>query len=221
MLDDAVAAFRQLSRQPDGPWLVQLSDGRRIEAVVLLQQFHRRAREELGGRDPETDALLSLWEETLAALAADPETLVGRVDWITKRWLLQQFCDREKIPWSDPWLKSQDLEYHQIDPARSLGLAVARTPPPWEITPPDAARAALQPPANTRACARSRVMRLLQSEPCSYYIDWEIIGVDGGDALHLLNPFDPSPKDAENWMQLLTQPSPRPPLPSGKPNGLL
>ena len=221
MLDDAVAAFRQLSRQPDGPWLAHLSDGRRVEAVVLLQQFHCRAREELGGRDPETDVLLALWEDTLAALAADTERLVGRVDWITKRWLLQQFCDREQISWSDPWLKSQDLEYHQIDPARSLGLAVARTPPPWEIPPPDAARAALQAPANTRAFARSRVMRLLQNEPCSYYIDWEIIGVEGGDALHLLNPFDPNPKDAEKWMQFLTQPSVRPPLAARRTNGIL
>ena len=109
ILDDPVAAFRQLSRQPDGPWLARLSDGRCVEAVVLLQQFHRAARQELAGRDPETDMLLVLWEETLAALAADPAALVGRVDWITKRWLLQLFCDREEISWSDPWLKSQDL----------------------------------------------------------------------------------------------------------------
>ena len=102
MLDDPVAAFRQLSHQPGGPWLVQLSDGRCVDAVLLLQQFHRAARQELGGRDAETDALLSLWGETLAALATEPESLVGRVDWITKRWLLQQFCDREKIPGAIP-----------------------------------------------------------------------------------------------------------------------
>jgi proteasome accessory factor A len=210
ILDNAVATFRQLSHQADGPWLARLADGRCVDAVVLLQQFQRTARAELGGRDPETDALLALWEETLAALAADPETLAGRVDWITKRWLLQKFCDQEKISWNDPWLKSQDLEYHQIDPARSLGLALARTPPPWRIAPQDAARAIAQPPANTRACVRSRVMRLLQNEPCSYYLDWEIVGIEGGHALHLLNPFDPDPKEAERWMQFLTQPSSSP-----------
>jgi len=214
ILDNAVATFRQLSHQAGGPWLARLADGRCVDAVVLLQQFQRTARAELGGRDPETDALLALWEETLAALAADPETLAGRVDWITKRWLLQKFCDQEKISWNDPWLKSQDLEYHQIDPARSLGLALARTPPPWQIAPQDAARAIAQPPANTRACVRSRVMRLLQKEPCSYYLDWEIVGIEGGHALHLLNPFDPDPKEAERWMQFLTQPSPSPPGPA-------
>jgi proteasome accessory factor A len=203
ILDNAVAAFRQLSRQPDGPWLVRLADGRCVEAVALLRQFQRAAHRELGGRDPETDLLLAVWEETLDALAADPAALAGRVDWITKRWLLQQFCDREKISWSHPWLKSQDLEYHQVDPARSLGLATARTPPLWEIRSEDAARAAVEAPANTRAHARSRVMRLLQKEPCAYYIDWEIIGIEGCQALLLPNPFDPNPKEAEKWMHFL------------------
>jgi proteasome accessory factor A len=209
MLDDAVAAFRLLSHQADGPWLVRLADGRCLEAVFLLRQFHNAARAELGGRDPETDFLLAVWDETLAALVSAPESLVGRVDWITKRWLLQQFCDQEKISWNDPWLKSQDLEYHQIEPARSLGLALARTPAPWQISPQEAAAAILQAPANTRAAVRSRVMHLLQDESCSYYLDWEIVGVEGGHALHLLNPFDPSPKEAEKWMQILSQPASR------------
>jgi proteasome accessory factor A len=205
MLDDAVAAFRLLSHQADGPWLVRLADGRWLEAVFLLRQFHNAARAELGGRDPETDFLLAVWDQTLAALVSAPESLAGRVDWITKRWLLQQFCDQEKISWNDPWLKSQDLEYHQIEPARSLGLALARTPAPWQISPQDAAGAILQAPANTRAAVRSRVMHLLQDESCSYYLDWEIVGVEGGHALHLLNPFDPSPKEADKWMQTLSQ----------------
>ena len=36
MLDDAVAAFRLLSHQTEGPWLVRLADGRCLEAVFLL-----------------------------------------------------------------------------------------------------------------------------------------------------------------------------------------
>ena len=124
ILDDAVAAFRRLSRQPDGPWLVRLADGRCVEAVGPAPAVPPRgAPRNWAGAIPKPTLLLSLWEETLAALAADPEALVGRVDWITKRWLLQQFCDHEKISWSHPWLKSLDLEYHQADPARSLGLA--------------------------------------------------------------------------------------------------
>jgi proteasome accessory factor A len=203
MIEDAVGAFRRLSRQPDGPWLVRLSDGRCVEAVAMLQEFERAARKELGGRDAETDQLLEVWKETLEALGENPASLAGRVDWITKRWLLQEFCDREKLSWSDGWLKSQDLEYHQVDPARSLGLAAAQTPAAWEAGNENAAQAALEAPANTRASARARVMRLLREEPCSYYIDWEIIGVEGSQALLLPDPFDASPKGVEKWVRFL------------------
>jgi proteasome accessory factor A len=205
VLADAVAAFRNLSHQPDGPWLVQLADGHCAEAVTILFEYQRAAKAELQGRDAETDALISIWSDVLEALATDPELLVGKVDWITKRWLLRQFCEQEGISWSHPWLKSQDLEYHQIDPARSLGLALARNPPGWEIPHKEITQAALSAPSNTRAAVRSQAMHLLKSEGCQYYIDWEIIGAEGGNSLHMLNPFDVGSKDAETWIHLLNE----------------
>ncbi|MGA2748721.1 MAG: proteasome accessory factor PafA2 family protein [Verrucomicrobiota bacterium] len=205
VLADAVAAFRNLSHQPDGPWRVQLADGRCADALHLLFQYQRAAQAELHGRDAETDLLLSVWSDALNALATDPEALVGKVDWITKRWLLQQFCEQEDISWNHPWLKSQDLEYHHIDPARSLGLALAQSPLGWDIPRKEATQAASQPPANTRAAVRSQAMRLLKDQHCTYYIDWEIIGAEGGNSLHLLNPFDAGCKDAQGWVDLLTE----------------
>jgi proteasome accessory factor A len=138
-------------------------------------------------------------------LAIDPELLVGKVDWISKRWLLRQFCEQEKISWSHPWLKSQDLEYHQIDPVRSLGLALAQNPPGWDIPHKEITQAASQAPSNTRATVRSQAMHLLKNEGCAYYIDWEIIGAEGGNSLHMLNPFDTGSKDAETWIHLLNE----------------
>src|ERR1700677_69201 len=203
VLADAVAAFRNLSHQPDGPWLVQLSDGRCADAINLLAEYQQTAQAELKGRDAETDSLLAAWSDTLNSLASDPPALVGKVDWITKRWLLQQFLEHEKISWSHPWLKSQDLEYHQIDPARSLGLALAQSPPEWEIPPREILPSATHPPPNTRAAVRSQAMPLLKDEGCQYYIDWEIIGAEGGNSLHMLNPLDAGARDAETWFHLL------------------
>ncbi|HEX3719570.1 MAG TPA: proteasome accessory factor PafA2 family protein [Verrucomicrobiae bacterium] len=203
VLADAVAAFRNLSHQPDGPWMVSLADGRCADAVSVLAEYQRAAKAELQGRDAETDALLAIWGDVLNALATDPELLVGKVDWITKRWLLLQFCEQEKISWHHPWLKSQDLEYHQIDPMRSLGLALTQNPPGWEISHKEVTQATTQAPSNTRAAVRSHAMHLLKNEGCAYYIDWEIIGAEGGNSLHLLNPFDVGSKDAETWIHLL------------------
>jgi proteasome accessory factor A len=155
----------------------------------------------LRGRDAETDFILSEWGDALEALASEPEKLVGKVDWITKRWLLRQFCEQEKISWNHPWLKSQDLEFHQIDPARSLGLALAQTPAQWELQAKAITDAMTEPPANTRASVRSQAMHLLKQEGCAYYIDWEIIGSEGGNSLHMLNPFEVATQDAEHWIQ--------------------
>jgi proteasome accessory factor A len=210
MLADAVMTFRTLAHQLDPPWLVPLSDGRCVEAVALLQEFQETARRELRGRDKETDDLLKIWGATLQSLATKPEELVGKVDWITKHWLLNQFKEQEKIDWSHPWLKSQDLEYHNVDPARSLGLALAQTPAPWKISAEEISESMLTPPKNTRAQVRSHAMQLLRKQSIEYYVDWEIIGADGGDSLHLLDPFDASPREAEIWSKDLGEISHKP-----------
>ena len=203
VLADAVVTFHALSHQPDGPWRVPLASGREGDAVELLRQFHAAAVAEFRGRDRETDDLLRLWDHALAGLATDPLTLVGEVDWITKRWLFQQFVEQEKISWTDPWLKSQDLEFHHVDPARNLALGLARVPPEWEFSLPDLTHATLHPPANTRAQTRSRLMHLLKHQTVRYFVDWEVIDVEGINTLTLTNPFDAAPPEAELWTRQL------------------
>ena len=211
MLADAVMTFRTLAHQLSGPWLVPLNNGRCVEAVSLLQQFHEAARREFHGRDRETDDLLTIWGATLESLAREPDELVGKVDWITKHWLLQQFREQEKIDWSSAWLKSQDLEFHHVDPSRSLGLALAQTPAPWVISGKEISEATLKAPANTRAQVRSRAMQFLRRQSIEYYVDWEIIGADGGESLHLLDPFEASPGAADAWSKDLGDLAHRPP----------
>ena len=202
-LSDAVMTFRNLSHQPDAPWLAPLSDGRCVNAVELLFQYQEAARKEFRGRDTETDIVLQVWEEVLSALATKPEMLVGKVDWITKRWLFREFMERENISWSDPWLKAQDLEFHHADPGRSLGLALAQTPLAWDIPASDITDAMRTAPHNTRAQARSHIMKLLKNQHIRYFVDWEVIDAEGVNSLNLLNPFDASPDEAENWAKQL------------------
>lgn len=192
-LADAVATFRLLSHQTHGPWIVPLADGTSVDAVEILGRFLDLARSEFAGRDPETDDLLGLWSDTIRSLSTRPEELVGRVDWITKRWLLEQFVAQENLEWSDPWLRSQDLEFHHVLPERSLGLALDQTPDPWRITHSDAAGAKLLPPVDTRANARSALMVHARHPGRRYFVDWEVVDVEGYETLHLQDPFDALP----------------------------
>jgi len=208
VLADAVLTFRSMSHQPDGPWVATLADGRHAGAVDLLGEYCEAATNEFKGRDAETDGLLQIWDETLAALSKNPEALVGKVDWITKRWLFRQFVERERVGWADPLMRSQDLEFHHIDPARSLGLALAETPAPWQIDDTEVMAAIRQPPANTRARLRSHIMRQLQKRSIRYFVDWEIIDAEGVNSLNLLNPFEASIDTIESWCAEITDPEP-------------
>lgn len=188
-LHDAVTALRLLSRTLGPPWCVPLADGKLADAVELLSIFHQKARQLFKGRDTETDELLKLWSQVLDGLSSDLNSLVGLVDWVSKEYLLREFCKSEGLEWGHSWLESQDLEFHHIDTQRSLGLALANTDGFWEPTRLEKAKS--EPPTNSRAHARSRLMREIQGKESSYFLDWEAVEVPNQKRMRLLNPFQP------------------------------
>jgi hypothetical protein len=46
-------------------------------------------------------------------------------------------------------------------------------------------------------------MKLLKNQHIRYFVDWEVIDAEGVNSLNLLNPFDASPDEAENWAKQL------------------
>jgi proteasome accessory factor A len=188
-LHDAVTALRLLSRTLGPPWVVPLADGKLADAVELLSIFHHKCKQLFKGRDTETDELLKLWNRILDGLSSDLGALIGLVDWVTKEYLLREFCKSESLEWGHPWLESQDLEFHHIDARRSLGLGLANVDGFWE--PLHLEKAMLEPPTDSRAHARSRLMREIQGKESSYFLDWEAVEVPNQKRTRLLNPFQP------------------------------
>ncbi|MGB0578616.1 MAG: proteasome accessory factor PafA2 family protein, partial [Limisphaerales bacterium] len=127
----------------------------------------------------------------------------GVVDWITKRWLFRQFVDAEGIKWDHPWLQAQDLEFHSVSPDRNIGLPLAKTPTQFDVTEEQLAKALNDPPSNTRAAARSQIMRSLINQRARYFVDWEVIDAEGVNSLNLLDPFDPEPRGFDTWFRRL------------------
>jgi len=189
VLGDAVTTLRQISRTLTPPWCVSLCDGKMADALELLDLYRQKARQLFRGRDVETDVLLDLWERVHHGLSSDPTSLVGIVDWVSKEYLLKAFCEREGIAWGNPWLESQDLEYHHVDPDRGLGLALANDDGVW--SPGRLPRARLEPPSDSRAHARSRLMREIMDKKTTYFLDWEAVEVPNQKRTRLLDPFQP------------------------------
>jgi len=188
-LHDAVTTLRLLSRTLQPPWCVPLGDGKLADAIELLAMYHAKAKELFKGRDAETDSLLDLWAKVMRGLSSNLNSMVGILDWVTKEYLLREFCRSEGLEWGNPWLESQDLEFHHIDPDRSLGLALAHRDGFWE--PDGMPEAMSKPPCDSRAHARSRLMREIQGKESSYFLDWEAVEVPNQKRTRLLNPFQP------------------------------
>ena len=90
-LDHPVMAIRALSRDPELKTVVKQTNGRTISGCELQRAYFQSAQKLFAGSDEETDWILSEWDTVLSLLENDRFALVGRVDWVTKLWLLEPF----------------------------------------------------------------------------------------------------------------------------------
>ena len=187
---DPVQAIRDISRDMDFKWEVQLENGRYTTATDIQFQYLELAQRYLKGRDEEVDWVLDEWRFVLNGLMYDPMSLMDRVDWVTKKWLLETFIENEGLEWHDPWIQSLDLEYHNLNPKKGLYLDLLERGAIKRIVDVERINQAIvTPPADTRALARSQVMRALSSQKSRYVIDWDSIYVEEDKYLNLEDPF--------------------------------
>lgn len=204
VLRDAVVATREISHDGTGRGMVKLEDGRSRDALDIQYEFLSHAQRHFTGMDAETDWLLENWQFVLEALESNPEQLIGGVDWISKRWLLDMFRSSENLSWQDPWLQSLDLEYHNIDPAR--GLFFVLKPAAERVANWNASVARLStlstPPANTRAHGRGIAVNWFLEHPkCSYLINWDSISMDGEPPLPMPDPFENNETEVRQFLR--------------------
>lgn len=191
-LANPVIAMRQISHHPNGNWVIKMHDGREWSALDILEEFWQAANSGAVELDDDARWVLDAWRQCIDAFRhRNSDALIGKLDWVTKRFLLESFRESEKIEWTDPWLESLDLEYHQINPKRSLLAGLPGThydkiglphmpKRPWLTQPPD----------NTRALLRSEAMRLILQKKLPYVLDWDLIYIGEGRQLQLDDPYD-------------------------------
>ncbi len=191
-LADPVGAVKSISRDVDRHWEIELADRSSTTALDVQAAYLERARAQAAGRDEETDWVLDEWQFALQSLAMDPTQLVGRCDWVTKKWLLDSFADAEGLDWGRAedraWLQSQDLEYHNVDPQEGLYLmlegmqdtSVARLSDEMAIT-----AALTTPPRGTRAWFRGHVLEKFGAQVRS--LNWDSIEFDIDGAIRTVD----------------------------------
>ena len=165
----------------------------------LPQQRHRDPRRYLElaqsyrGEDEQTDWVLQEWESTLDGLAKDPMEMADRLDWVAKHKIIEAYRAEEGLDWDDDALHSVDLEYHNIDPAKSLYYGWEEVEGVARITDDlDIVDSMTDPPTNTRAKGRAKMVKELleRRNPKFYLFDWNGCALDRHSYIEMPDPFE-------------------------------
>lgn len=171
-LANPVEAAKQISRDPSYDWIVELTDGRKISAIDIQRLYLQAAGKHCDRTNPDTRWVLEQWEAVLNDLQIDPMRCLDRLDWVAKKFLLTSFREEEKLDWSDPWLQSIDLEYHNIDPVNGLYAEMMASCSFQRFVTEEAIKEAIfHPPATTRAHFRGRSVARFPADIAS--IQWD------------------------------------------------
>jgi proteasome accessory factor A len=179
LLDDPLAAAFEVSRDVTLSRPLRLvGGGRRATAVEVQRRLAELAGEfvasgEAGDAVPGAAEIVACWRETLEMLARrDLAALSRRVDWALKYLVLERQIGRRGLSWQSPEVKALDLRYASLDPAEGLFLQLARAGQ-VEAMPTDEEidRAADEPPADTRAYLRARLLRRFEEEVSE--VEWD------------------------------------------------
>jgi len=173
ILAESVGTMRSISRDQEFKWEIILRDGNRSTALELQWEILKCAKAHLGGSNLETDWILENWESVLTDIPKGPTALLGRVDWASKYWMLSEFKKEENLGWHDAWLKSQDLEYHNLNRQAGLYWGLEESGDAVRKTTDQAIELAkTTSPKGTRADGRGALIKTLIGSHVGYLIDW-------------------------------------------------
>jgi proteasome accessory factor A len=153
-----VDANKSISRDQTYDWIIELKDGRKISAIDV-QRIYLKAAAKLDPPQADEDRqwILREWENVLNDLERDVTLTRDRVDWMAKKFLLGALQEEEKLSWTDPWLQSIDLEYHNVDLERGLFYELVRQGSVRRVVSEDEIKMSIfNPPETTRAFFRGR-----------------------------------------------------------------
>jgi len=161
--------------------------------AIDLQRRYLLAAEAYRGESAQTDWVLDNWASVLDGLEKDPMKMGDRIDWVAKKQIVDEYRQEEGLEWSDDALHSVDLEYHNIDPSKSLFYA-------WQemgntdrlLSDLDITMAMTDPPQDTRAKGRSKLVeKVLAKKNAKFYLfDWNGVALDRHHYIEMPDTFE-------------------------------
>ncbi|HIL26128.1 MAG TPA: hypothetical protein EYG21_01855 [Nitrospinaceae bacterium] len=159
-LENPVEDIKAISHDLTGTIALKRTNGKTITSLEIQEFYLEIADKNLSGQCKESDWIIREWARTLDELKHYPEKLADRIDWAIKKDIFTRFIESEGVSWDDPWIKSLDLEYHNIDPERGLYRGLEQTGDLYSMFSKDEVQQAIkQPPEDTRALVRGLAVK--------------------------------------------------------------
>jgi len=181
---DPVRSLQEVSFDLQLNTPLELIDGSTSTALEIQWWLYGQAKEyvdkfgteNIGGDSAEL--VLHWWEKVLTSLDSPNslETLVGVLDWVTKKHILDGFQERKKINSMDPQLAAIDLQYHDLRPHKSLFKKVHQE---TLVSETDTYVAVKNPPEDTRAYFRGKCLTKWPEDIVS--ANWDSLVFDSGE----------------------------------------
>jgi hypothetical protein len=210
-LSRPVEALHRLCGDPTLACSVPLKDGRQVTALQL-QRFYLAACEQFLARRPdapdEAHEVVAAWGEVLDALEQlqlfgdIPPSLIGTVDWVTKKQLIDE-AGRD-TSWEAR--KKIDICYHELSPLGYFQMLQAAGLAASFASPQELDRAVRTPPANSPATMRGHYIREFSSDAAELSVNWKrvVIGRGFGSKSIRLARYDRPARVASDQPQLGT-----------------
>ena len=192
-LEDPVGALRVISHDPTLTATVRLADGRSVTGLDLQEMYCAAALHAVeDGADEQTRDVLDRWQSLLQTLRRDPMAAARQVDWITKLKVLEAYRARDGLDWSDPRCALIDLQYADLRPEKGIYQRLARRGDVERLVDPaQVARAAVEPPRDTRAYFRGRCISEYPAEVVGASWDSLIFELAGERRLQRVQTHEP------------------------------
>lgn len=176
-LSNEVKAIRDVSADPTGLALLELSGGETTSALAMQRMFLDKAIDFYrinGDPDPAIPTVLDLWERALDAVETQDFTPVEtELEWVIKRKLLTDYATRHGLDFDDPRMAQLDLTFHDIRSGRGIfGLLERAGRAKRLVSDEQIATAMTTPPATTRAKLRGEFVAAAQAAGRDYTVDW-------------------------------------------------
>ena len=183
-LDDApqlrapLKALSEFTRDLTLSRRVPCRDGTARTALEIQRYYFKRCLTfvlESNESSPESEAILARWEETLEWLEASAghamphETLVGSIDWVTKRFFLEQLDPA--VSWEAR--KKADIRYHELSSEGYFEALTLANLAPKVIESDAIERAERLPPADSPAAKRGRMIREFGGSDYTLLAGWD------------------------------------------------